>query len=103
MYGPTAKRGQPVNGAWFHGMVTPVADNSISCGFVARHVSAIHDVCYTSNTVLQPLHENTIAKHDKQEVCQGMYGICGRLLGLQCSSSRLVRLWQQLSSSGKRG
>ena len=24
--------------AWFHGMVTPVADDEISCGYVARYL-----------------------------------------------------------------
>ena len=46
------RNGTTVNGAWFHGMVTAVEDNGISCGFVARDVRAVRDVRLDTDVVI---------------------------------------------------
>lgn len=45
-----------VVGAWFHGMMTPVHHDEVSCGFVARHVHVVRDVCISSNVVITAAH-----------------------------------------------
>ena len=46
------RSGTSVNGAWFHGMVTEVEDEGISCGFVARDVHAVRDVRLDTDVVI---------------------------------------------------
>ena len=48
----TGRGGMMVNGAWFHGMVTAVEDNGISCGFVARDVRTVRDVRLDTDVVI---------------------------------------------------
>lgn len=51
--------------AWFHGMVTPIQDDKISCGFVARHVSNVTDVCCDHDIVIE--RSKRTQKHDTAE------------------------------------
>jgi hypothetical protein len=46
------RSGTTVNGAWFHGMVSEVEDEGISCGFVARDVRAVRDVRLDTDVVI---------------------------------------------------
>ena len=48
----TGRGGMMVNGAWFHGMVTAVEDDGISCGFVARDVRTVRDVRLDTDVVI---------------------------------------------------
>jgi len=47
-----SRSGTTVNGAWFHGMVTEVEDEGISCGFVARDIHAVRDVRLDTDVVI---------------------------------------------------
>ena len=44
--------GTYVEGAWFHGMMQAVGSDEISCGFIARKVRSVRDVCCVTDVVL---------------------------------------------------
>ena len=54
--------GSDVNGAWFHGMMQPVGSDEISCGFIARKVRCVRDVCCMTDVVIETRMET--AKYD---------------------------------------
>jgi len=49
--------GRDVDGAWFHGMMQAVASDEISCGFIARKVRSVRDVCCQTDVVLDRRRE----------------------------------------------
>jgi len=49
--------GRDVDGAWFHGMMQAVASDEISCGFIARKVRSVRDVCCQTDVVLERRRE----------------------------------------------
>ena len=49
--------GTYVEGAWFHGMMQAVGSDEISCGFIARKVRSVRDVCCVTDVVLERRRE----------------------------------------------
>jgi hypothetical protein len=48
----------PVQSSWTHGMVTPVSDGGISCGFVGRTVKNVRDVRIHDDVVIDTRFEH---------------------------------------------
>ena len=60
--------GDIVNGAWFHGMQTPVKADEISCGFIGREVNTVCDVRVCDDVVLtRPLDPKRQSMYDRAQ------------------------------------
>jgi hypothetical protein len=92
--------GRDVEGAWFHGMMQAVASDEISCGFIARKVRSVRDVCCRTDVVLERQRET--AKYNEvarmwREIWAPLYK---RSTGALVKSA--IRKWNKRESQRRR-
>jgi hypothetical protein len=92
--------GRLLEGAWFHGMMQAVASDEISCGFIARKVRSVRDVCCKTDVVLERQRET--AKYNEvarmwREIWAPLYK---RSTGALVKSA--IRKWNKRESQRRR-
>ena len=92
--------GRLLEGAWFHGMMQAVASDEISCGFIARKVRSVRDVCCRTDVVLERQRET--AKYNEvarmwREIWAPLYK---RSTGALVKSA--IRKWNKRESQRRR-
>lgn len=93
-------RGTYVDGAWFHGMMQAVGSDEISCGFIARKVRSVRDVCCVTDVVLDRRSET-----DKYDAVERMWKetwapVYKRRTGALIKSA--IRKWNKRESHRRR-
>jgi hypothetical protein len=93
-------RGTYVDGAWFHGMMQAVGSDEISCGFIARKVHSVRDVCCVTDVVLDRRSET-----DKYDAVERMWKetwapVYKRRTGALIKSA--IRKWNKRESHRRR-